>query len=126
MLKNNKLDVLTSSFIKYKANNCSFQQLLQHSLICFLFYLNTRKAMSLRAFILKPTKTAYVLLKNSTRHFRHWRFFIWQSLEILKQIFWKMKTFFAKLEYRLYLKYYNWKRNVSIQNCPLRSQCYHK
>ena len=54
-------------------NNCSFQQLLQRNLS--FFYINITKTLSLRGFILKPTETAYVLLKNSTRHFWHWHLF---------------------------------------------------
>ena len=42
-------------------------------------------------------------------HLRDWHVFMWHSLEILnifntltfKQTFWKAKTFFQKLEYRL-------------------------
>ena len=71
MLKS--IDVWGRQFIKQKIDNCSFQQLLQHNLR--YFYLNTSKTLSLRSFILKPTETAYVLLKNSTRHFWHWHFF---------------------------------------------------
>ena len=67
------IDVWGRLFIKYKMSNCSFQQLLQYNLS--FFYLNTRKTLSLRGFILKPTETAYVLLKNSTRHFWHWHLF---------------------------------------------------
>ena len=88
-------------------SNCSFQQLLQYNLR--FFYLNTRKTLSLRGFILKPTETAYVLLKNSTRHFWQWHFFMWPSLEILKQalkqIFCKVKTFFTKMEVTFYSRY---------------------
>ena len=71
MLKS--IDVWGRLFIKQKMSNCSFQQLLQYNLR--FFYLNTRKTLFLRGFILKPTETAYVLLKNSTRHFWHWHFF---------------------------------------------------
>ena len=105
MLKS--IDVWGRLFIKYKMTNCSFQQLLQYNLS--FFYLNTRKTLSLRGFILKPTETAYVLLKNGTRHFLHWYFFMWPSLEILKkglrQIFWKVKTFFTKMEVTFYFRY---------------------
>ena len=48
------------------------------------------------------------ILKEVLR-LRDWHIFMWQSLEILnvfitltlKQVFWKTKTFFEKLQYRL-------------------------
>ena len=77
------------------------------------FCLNTGKRFFLRRSILKPTERAHVLLKNGTRDFkialrlRDRHVFMWQSLGILsvfntltlKQIFWKTKFFFKKLEY---------------------------
>ena len=66
-----------------------------------------------RGFVLKPTERAYILLKNGTRAFQNSPLFkrpscfyviISGSFEqftlTLKQIFWKTKTFFTKLEYR--------------------------
>ena len=43
--------------------------------IIWVSFTLTQGKLSLRGFILKPTETAYVLLKNSTRHFWHWHFF---------------------------------------------------
>ena len=71
----------------------------------------------LRVFILKPTGRAKVLLKSGTREFQNCSSFersacfhvtISDVLQVsnvfntlsLKQIFWKAKTFFKKLEYR--------------------------
>ena len=62
---------------------------------------------SLRGFILKPTKKAYVILENSTRNFQNSPSFersvgilnVFDTLT-LKQIFWKTETLFRKLEYR--------------------------
>ena len=54
--------------------------------------------------------------------------FMRQSLKILnvfntltlKQIFWKRKTFFIKNWVPLFSwKYYEWERNISIQNCSI-------
>ena len=77
--------------------------------IIWVSFTLTQGKLSLRGFILKPTETTYVLLKNSTRHFLHWHFFMLPSLEILeqtlKQIFWKVKTFFTKLEVTCYSRY---------------------
>ena len=72
------------------------------------------KTLFLRGIILKPTEKAYILLKNGTRGFQNSprfersAYFMWQSVKVsnffntltLKQIFWKTKTFFKKLEYR--------------------------
>ena len=63
-------------------------------------------------FILKPTERVQIPLKNGTRIFKialrliDWDAFMWQSVETLnvfntltlKQIFWKTKIFFKKLE----------------------------
>ena len=43
--------------------------------IIWVSFTLTQGKLSLRGFILKPTETAYVLLKNSTRHFWQWHFF---------------------------------------------------
>ena len=41
----------------------------------------------------------------------------------LKQIFWKTNTFFKKMDYLIFSwKYWDWKRNISIQNFPARGQ----
>ena len=81
------IDVWGRLFIKYKMSNCSFQQLLQYNLS--FFYLNTRKTLSLRGFILKPTETAYVLQKTVLDIFctgiflcdHHWKFWkkVWDK-----------------------------------------------
>ena len=43
---------------------------------------------------------------------------------ILKQIFWKTKTFYKKLDYCCLVEStINWKNNISIQNFPVRNQC---
>ena len=56
---------------------------------------------------------------------------MWQSLWILnvfntltlKQVFWKPKIFLKELEYRYFSsEYYEWNRNISIQNCPAKSK----
>ena len=78
----------------------------------------------LRGFILKPTDRARVFLKIDNRDFqnsplfenRH--VFMGKLVEIfnafktltLKQIFWKMKNFFEKLEHRFLVK------NTKIEN----------
>ena len=43
--------------------------------IIWVSFTLTQGKLSLRGFILKPTETAYVLLKDSTRHFWQWHFF---------------------------------------------------
>ena len=56
--------------------------------------------------------------------------FKWKLLEILnvfitltlKQVFWKMKTFFEKLEYRFLVESTNRKHNTSIHNYFVKSQ----
>ena len=71
------------------------------------------KTLFLRVSILKPRESAYILLKNSTRDFQNRPpferlgcFYVTISESIkrfntltLKQIFWKTKTLFKKLEY---------------------------
>ena len=47
--------------IDIKIDGCSFQQILWQNL----------DTLFLRGFIFKPTERAYVLLKNSTRHFQN-------------------------------------------------------
>ena len=77
------------------------------------FCLNTGKRFFLRGFTLKPIESAQVLLKIGTRDFQNSHLlersacFMRQSVKILnvfdtvtlKQIFWKTKTVFKKLEY---------------------------
>ena len=59
----------------------------------------------LRSFILKPTDRKYVLLKTALAVFkialclRDRHVFMRQSVESLRQIFWKTKKIFEKLEY---------------------------
>ena len=76
-------------------NDCSSQQVLRQNLSWFLS--EHLKMLFLRGFILKEA------LRLRDQHV-----FLWQSVETLnifntlalKQIFWKTKTFFKKLEYR--------------------------
>ena len=92
-------------------NGCSFQHVLRQNLNWFLSY--HWKKIFLRGFILKPTERAYVLPKSGTSDFQNspplerspWvsvtiseKFKHFQYLT-LKQILWKTKTFFKKLEY---------------------------
>ena len=93
-------------------NGSSFQQVLRQNLGWFLS--KHSKTLLLRDFILKPTERAQVLLKIFTRDFQNSPPFerlaclyvtITENLSVfktlsLKQIFWKKKTFFKKLEYR--------------------------
>ena len=78
-----------------------------------LAFVLTLEKVFLRGLILTPTERASVLLKNSTRDFQDSPPFersacfymtITQNLNVfntltLKQIFWKAKTFFEKLDY---------------------------
>ena len=107
-------DIWKMWFIKLivKMNGSSFQQVLQQNLSWFLSW--HWKTLFLRGFILKPSERTEVILKTLLGIFkialrlqdRH--VFTWQSVKILnvfstlnlKQIFWKTKTFFKKLEYR--------------------------
>ena len=93
---------------------CFFQQSLRQ--MCVSFYLSTAKLLFVDVSF-KANRKKYVLLKIVLRFFkiflclREQRIFMWQ-LEIfnafntytLKQVFWKTKTFFKKLEYRFYLR----------------------
>ena len=93
-------------------NGCSFQKVLRQQLGWFLSY--DWKKYFLRDLILKPIERAYILRKTVLWIFkivlrlRDWHIFIWQSVKILnvfdtlalKQISWKTKNFFEKLEYR--------------------------
>ena len=91
-------------------NGCSFSQVLRQSFE-LVFVLTLEKAFSQRLFILNPTERDSS--KNSARDFQNsppferQHVFMWQSVKILndfnsltlKQIFWKTKSFFKKLEY---------------------------
>ena len=77
------------------------------------FCLYIRKRFFLRVFVLKPTERAQVFLKTvlgifkTALRLRDRHFLMWQLMKVsnvfntlaLKQIFWKTKTFFKKLEY---------------------------
>ena len=102
--------IFYTSMIKQTVNEGlhAFQQALRQNLSRFLS--SQKKTHFWRGFFLKSTERQYVILKNGTRDiqtnapFTKWHVFVRQALEILtvfgKQIFWKTKTFFKKLEYR--------------------------
>ena len=91
----------------------------------------------LRRFVLKPTKRAYVLLKNGIRdflnsypfersacfyviiggNFERFQFFNFETNFLNNE-----KPFFKKLDYRFLVESTENERNISIQNCHVRSQ----
>ena len=75
-------------------NGCSFQHVLQQ--IWVRFCLKHWKTLFLRDFILKPTERADVLLKMVIEVFEILNAF---NALTLRQISWKRKTFFKKVEY---------------------------
>ena len=93
-------------FIKQtvKINGCFFQQFLQQKLSWFLS--EHLKMLFLRAFILKPTERAEIVLKNGTKNFKNSPPFEWSACYHVKisksfklfliQVFWKTKPSFKK------------------------------
>ena len=98
-------------------NGCFFQPSFTAKLP--LVFVITQENASFQSFYFKVNRKALGSSKNGTRYFqnsfpflkdRH--VFRWQSLEILsvfntlslKQVYWKTKIFFKKLEYLFYLE----------------------
>ena len=80
-------------------NGCPFQQVLRQNLGWFLS--QHWKTLFPRGFILRPAERAQILLKMILGIFKIDRYvfmFLIQQFN-LRQIFWKAKAFFKKLEY---------------------------
>ena len=130
------LDILLSFVKEYRCLENIIHQIDIKILVGFC--LNTGKLFFLEVSFLRPTERALILLKTVLGIFkiafrlRDRHVFMWQSVEILhnfstltlKKIFWKTKTFFKILEYRLVestkLNTYYFHKKLSYQKPMLR------
>ena len=108
-------------------NGCSFQKVYGKIWVGFVLTLENAFSQSFhfeanRKSIDSPKKTVLGIFKITLR-LRDRHVFMWQSLEILtdfniltlKQIFWKTKTFFKRLDYRF-----------SVESTKIENASFHK